>query len=103
MLTSAAGAEPAPALPSPPVPASPPAGAAATAPAAPFSGTTICWPSTTGAARFTAASSALTVGPPAISSASVTRAPAGRRTTPGERTAPHTYTTTSGVGEAAGA
>ena len=33
----------------------------------------------------------------------MTRAPAGRRTTPGERTAPHTYTTTSGAGEAAGA
>ena len=57
---------------------------------APRSGTTICWPSVTGAARFTAASSALAVGPPATSRASVTRAPAGSRTTPGARTAPHT-------------
>ena len=48
------------------------AGAAATA-GAPRSGTTICWPSVTGAARLTAASSALAVGPPASSRASVTR------------------------------
>ena len=56
----------------------------------------------TGAARLTAASSALPVGPPAISRASVTRAPGGSRTTPGERTAPHTYTTTSGLADGAG-
>ena len=74
----------------PPETVEPSAGAAARALAAPLSGTTICWPSEIGAARLTAASSALAVGPPATSSASVTRAPAGRRTTPGERTAPHT-------------
>jgi hypothetical protein len=57
---------------------------------APRSGPMICWPSTTLAARFTAASSALASGPPASASASATRAPAGTRTTPGDLTAPHT-------------
>ena len=93
---------PAGAEPRAPVDEEPPDADAAATGAAPRSGTTICWPSATGAARLTAAISALAVGPPATSSASVTRAPAGSRTTPGERTAPQTYTTTSGAAEGAG-
>ena len=58
--------------------------------AARAAGMTICWPSATGAARFTSVRSARRPGPPARSSASATRAPSGTRTSPARRTTPTT-------------
>ena len=49
------------------------------APAFTSAGTTTCWPSATRAARLMALTSALAAGPPARSTASVTREPAGSR------------------------
>ena len=60
-----------------------------------FSGTTTCWPSASGAARLIAFGSASAVGPPARSTASVTREPEAKRYTPGRPTAPATWTTAS--------
>ncbi len=53
------------------------------APPGPCSGTTICCPSARRAARLTASSTAFPLAPPARSTASVTRAPAGSLYTPG--------------------
>ena len=61
----------------------------------PFTGTTICWPSWTFAARFTSVRSARRVGPPARSSADATRVSGGTRIRPGRRTAPATCTYSS--------
>src|SRR3954466_4620997 len=62
--------------------------------AAPGTPTAICWPSPTTAARFTDAGSASGSSPPAASTASATRDPDGRLTSPGRATRPTTETTT---------
>src|SRR4051812_21099848 len=62
--------------------------------AAPGPPTAICWPSPTTAARFTDAGSASGSSPPAASTASATRDPDGRLTSPGRATRPTTETTT---------
>src|SRR3954447_11914794 len=60
---------------------------------APRTGTTICWPSATGAAKLTPLRPAFRASPPAAATAAATRDPGGRRTSPGRRTAPTTSTT----------
>ena len=60
--------------------------------------TSTCSPSVSTRARFTVASLAFGRAPPAASTASITREPAGSRTTPGRRTLPATCTTTSAGG-----
>src|SRR5581483_6707025 len=62
-----------------PEPAAPAAAPPSGAPAGASAGTTTCWPSASIAARLIASSSAFGVAPPARSTASVTREPAGRR------------------------
>src|SRR4051812_36316613 len=62
--------------------------------ATPGTPTAICWPSATTAARFTDAGSASGSSPPAASTASATRDPDGRVTSPGCATSPTTETTT---------
>ena len=57
--------------------------------------TTTCSPSTSTRARLTLAARAAAVVPPAATTASATRDPAGSRTRPGRCTAPTTWTTTS--------
>ena len=69
--------------------------------AAPRAGTSTCSPSETSAARLTPLRSARRVSPPARAIASATRAPFGRRTRPGLRTAPATSTTSAGGEEPA--
>src|SRR3954451_22902880 len=62
--------------------------------AVPGTPTAICWPSPTTAARFTDAGSAAGSRPPAAATASATREPDGRVTSPGRATWPTTETTT---------
>src|SRR5699024_482290 len=94
-------------VPGGPLPSPPPVGAAGPSSAgggcSPGRGTWICSPSTRGRARFTAASSASSVAPPAARSASSTRAPPGRCTTPGAATAPETWTISSSEAPSSGA
>src|SRR3990172_626545 len=63
-------------------------------PEATTSGTTSCCPSVMGAARFSDARSAPGRAPPAATTASATRAPAGSETSPGNATLPDTCTVT---------
>src|SRR3954447_15307148 len=62
--------------------------------AVPGTPTAICWPSATTVARFTDAGSASGSRPPAAWTASATRDPDGRVTSPGRATRPTTETTT---------
>src|SRR3954462_2296510 len=83
---AAPGAPPAPDAPADPAPPAAPAPAATD----PRAGTNTCCPSTSFAARLTAARFALGAAPPARSSAAATRAPVGKEYKPGRRTAPAT-------------
>src|SRR4051794_3484770 len=73
-------------------PDKPPTTGAPLGTAAPFFGTRICWPSVSGAARFSSVRSATSSAPPARSTASITRSPGANSNTPGLRTAPATST-----------
>jgi hypothetical protein len=85
-----AGAPPADPVPAPGAPDAP-----ATGMTSPGLGTTICSPSVTTRARLRWFRSAEGFAPPAAPTASRTLEPAGRRTTPGRRTCPTTWTSTT--------